>query len=51
VPALHTLTGGKTAAQQVYLQRQIAEAEYSISESLEEINSLRCDLILNAHDN
>jgi hypothetical protein len=45
VSALSKLTGGKTASQQEYLAKQVAENEVAISEALQEIMSTKQDLI------
>jgi hypothetical protein len=42
--SLSDLTGGKSVQQQEYLREKIAETERLISEALEEIQCLKCDL-------
>ena len=45
VSSLSKLTGGKTASQQEYLAKQVVENEVVISEALQEIMSIKQDLI------
>lgn len=45
LPSLQSLTGGKSAQQQLYLANQILEVEAVIAEALDELQSRKCDLI------
>ena len=47
LPALHSFTGGQSEPQKTYLKQQIVDVEARISNLLEEIQSIRCDMIEN----
>lgn len=44
---LQSATGGKSIQQQQYLSRKITEVENTIVEAMDNITSLKCDLLFN----